>query len=178
MRFFNGLVRMFQGKPVFENPTQTPDPNQASVPGQPVAENTAPAEPATDRFGSPVDARGYKIIPEVELINLKTNRNGDQQVVTAWAVNKSDQEIRVDYTRILSQKLDINRQLGPGQSHEVVIYRGKTPMHDNDDDAEMVFRLMSNTDAFQRRYRVEFHRENDGGFLVEELHIDGPVKDI
>lgn len=124
------------------------------------------------------DERGLKIIPEIEVKNVRSNRNGDRLRVTAWIENKSDQQIRVDGTRLLDQSRTQNRFLDPRASYEFVFYEGSIPSDDNRTKAEIIYRLQVNGDQFMERYRVEYDPESDGKHMVTDLIDEGPVRDI
>lgn len=164
MGFFQGLGRLIAGKPVFEAPDDTSTANQATT-----------EQPESHRF---VNEHGYKIIPEIEITHLESHVDDKTMTVTAWATNTSAERIRIDHAVILSQKQTIMRELAPGQGHEIQLYDGPVATNEHDSRAELVFRLLANDDIFDIVYFVEFAREADGHFIVEELHPDNPTRDI
>ena len=166
MGFLDGFGRFIAGKPVFQD--------GESVNSEPVAK-----EPRhqTDSFGTLLDEHGYKIIPEIEVDDVRTRRNGDEMEVTAWVSNKSEQQVRIDYCLMVGQKRVLNYELTPHQAHELVLYDGHIPNNNAYHRAELIFRL-SNGDQFDCVYYVTYHEDRDGKFLVNELHNDGPVRDI
>ena len=72
MGFFDGIGRLLQGKPVFQDTGAQPD--------RPTGEDTRPLK-------TPVDDRGYKIIPELRVEHCRTSFNGNATQVTAWVTN-------------------------------------------------------------------------------------------
>lgn len=153
------------GKPLGPQPE-----NQSS---QPTPTNT----PQTSN--GIVDERGRKIIPDIEVKKVRSDRRGDKMTVRGWVVNNSpDQIIRIDTTRLLKQKNQHYQEIGPNNSEELVLYDGDTPFNDNEKYAEIEYRLKQNNDVFMERYLVEYDLQSDGARLVEELHDDGPVRDI
>lgn len=162
MGFFSELGKAFMGKPM--GPEGSPQ--QAN-------------DPKTVRQQQGVhDERGHKIIPEIEVKNVRSNRNGDRLRVTAWIQNNSDQQIRIDDTRLIDQSRTQNRFLDPRASYEFVFYEGSIPEDDNRTKGEIIYRLQVNGDQFMERYRVEYDPESDGKHVVTDLVDEGPVRDI
>lgn len=124
------------------------------------------------------DEHGLKIIPEIEVKNVRSHRNGDRLRVTAWIANNSDQPIRIDATRVLDQSRTQNRFLNPRASYEHVLYEGEIPDDDNKTKGQITYRLQVNNDVFMENYRVEYNLESDGKQTVTDLIDEGPVRDI
>lgn len=163
MGFLSGLGRLVAGKPVFEAPQTTSDNNQT---------------PSTPQHTF-VDEHGYKIVPKIELAHLTTHPfGGDKITVTAWATNRSNEPIRLDAAMALSQKSTIMRELTPGQGHEIELYRGPAPLHEHDSRVELIFRILANNDLFKCIYFAEFNRQSNGQFFINQLHENGPTRDI
>ena len=163
MGFLSELGKAFMGKPL-----------------GPAGETSQSVSASTPAQGNGVtDVSGRKIIPDVSVRNLRSQRSGDKMLVKAWVFNQSlDQIIRIDMTHVMGQKRTQNQEINPGSSRELTIYDGPVAKHDKDDDAHITYRLKVNGDVFMENYHVEFNRESDGTFTVEELHDDGPVRDI
>jgi len=125
-----------------------------------------------------LDERGLKIIPEIEVKNVRSHRNGNRLRVTGWIANASDQIIRIDVTRVLDQQRTQNRFLNPRDSHEHVLYEGEIPDDDNKTKGHITYRLQVNGDVFMENYRVEFDVESDGKHIVTDLVDEGPTRDI
>lgn len=124
------------------------------------------------------DERGLKIIPEIEVKNVRSHRNGNRLRVTAWIANNSDQPIRIDTTRVLDQSRTQNRFLNPRASYEHVLYEGEIPDDDNRTKGQIAYRLQINNDVFMENYRVEYDLESDGKHVVTDMIDEGPVRDI
>jgi hypothetical protein len=162
MGFLGELGKAFMGKPLGPQPE-----NQS-------AQSTTP-----QTSNGIVDASGRKIIPNIHVKNIKSYRQGsDKLLVKGWVFNESaDQIIRVDNSYLLKQKRTQNQEIGPGSSRELTLYDGPA-LHDDEHHAQITYRLRANGDVFMENYHIEYSRESDGTFLVEELHDDGPVRDI
>lgn len=164
MGFWQGLGRLASGKPVFQDDTGL------AVPPA----NTPPAAVAP----ALVDAHGYKIIPTIELTHLTSHLSGDTLTITAWTANRSDQRIRIDSFEMLGSKRIIRRELDPAQAHELTLYQGPVPHEDHHTRAQLEFCLLVDDDLFELIYYIKFRREPGGTYLVDELRLDGPPRDI
>lgn len=167
MGFWKALGRMAQGKPVFEVPTE-------SIPSQPTtsASDQAAADPLHD-------ARGNKIIPTIKIEHCKTHHLGAAIEVRAWVVNTSATEIELEKIEMLGQDHNVDRRLSPGRSHEVILYKGPAPTHDNEHDAWIHYKITANGDYFRADYRIEYNQESDGTYSVETLHPENyGVRDL
>jgi hypothetical protein len=168
MGFLSELGKAFMGQPLGP---QKPE-NSVQSGEQPAV--------MRDMNGSVVDERGRKIIPDIDFKNLRSRRQGggNELIVVAFVVNTSDHPIRINYSYLLKQKRQHNQQLRAGESRELILYKGQTPDNENENKAHIAYQLQVNGDVFQEQYRVEYHRESDGKYLVSELIDDGPIRDI
>lgn len=159
-----------QGQPVFED-EQAP---HSDVPSAPSSETPSKQSPL-------VDDHGYKNIPHISLEHVKARRSGDDMTVTGWITNHSDFSVRIDHLTVLGKKQVFQRELDPKRGKKdfgPVIYSGPVARDEHASHAELVFRIMENGDLFKIVYHVEFNRESDGKFVIEEFHEDDPVRDI
>lgn len=168
MGFLEGLSRFLSGKPVFQAGSDSGEPNKIN----------AQATPSVDPTKTPVNADGYKIIPKLEVSHVQTRRNDQEMTTTVWVNNASDQKIRVEYSYVLGQKQQFNRDLEPGAGYEITVYRGSVATDERGDKAQIVYKLVASDDLFQGDYFVEFARESDGVYLPEEFHEEGPIRDV
>lgn len=165
MGFFSDLGKVLVGKPLGQ-PPQPPT-------NQPMA---APM-PARQASGI-VDDRGRKVIPHIDLKDLRSHRNNDRFLVTAWVRNESEQRIRIDDTYLLKQKRSQHMELAPGQSHELRLYDGPLLDNENEHQAWITYRLMVNGDVFMENFRIRYTLEHDGKHMVSDLIGDGPIRDM
>ncbi len=178
MGFFDGLRRMIQGEPIFTN-----EPKQASRndydDDDPWKKDDVPSQDTENSVESPfVDEKGRKIIPEIRLEHCKSHRNGPTMMVTAWATNTGDVEVELDKVEILGVKYEIDRFLDPGKAHEVTLYKGPVPMNESYHEAILQYRIVKNGDYFAAHFMVEYNRESDGVYTVEELHPERIIRDV
>lgn len=172
MGFLSDLGNAFMGKPL-----QPPVDDKAPA-DQPQEQSTEPAQTLEQQQGVH-DERGFKIIPKIDFKDLRSQRQGtDRLIVKAWVLNDSDQLIRIDTSYVLKQKRTHNQQINPRDSREITLYEGEIPDNDNENSAQIAYRLQVNGDVFMENYRVDYYRESDGKFVVSNLIDDGPVRDI
>jgi hypothetical protein len=170
MGFLNELGKAFMGKPL--GPAGSGD-TQSSQSNQPTPANTSQAGNGI------LNERGLKIIPDIDVRNLKSYLQGDKLIVKAWVFNESpDQIIRVDTSYLLKQKRTHNQEINPKNSREITLYDGPAPTNENERQAQIAYRLKANGDVFMESYRIDYGLESDGKRIIEELHDDGPIRDI
>lgn len=174
MGFLDGLGRFVAGKPVFQND----DGKHVDANDSDPTLNSSTETVQQDPNKTPVDSRGYKIIPEIEVSNLKTARNGGTMRSTLWITNNSDEEIMIESVSVGGQKQNLNWKIGPRSGSEVMIYDGKVKQNDNEYQADIIYRLVRSDDRFQNDYSVEYYSESDGAYMIEEFQPDGPTRDI
>lgn len=122
---------------------------------------------------------GHKVHPEVRITNLKTSRNGDRMETYAYLRNESPFEIEARSIRLMNQTSPLRVVIPAGRTsrNQVKIYSGKIAYDDNENDAHLDFFIKSNGDYFQQEFDVEFDRQSDGAYLIEELHAEDHVRD-
>lgn len=169
MGFWGSLGKIVAGKPVYDD---------TSVRDRlyPSSEDTqASAQPPKSTF---IDANGNKIVPEVSFKRLKAHANGSRVTVRAWATNDSQFELELTKIELLGQHRDIRRRLRPSESHEVIVYDGAVRTHDHDRHARLYYKIHQNDDLFLADYEIEYHRESNGTYTLEDLHRDNGPRDI
>ena len=153
------------------------------IKGEPVFDATSSDEKSTSQQSHTSDPTrtesGHKVHPEVRITNLKTSRNGDRMEVYAYIRNESPFEIEVRRVRLMNQTSPLRVVISAGGTsrNQVKIYSGKIPYDDNENDAHLDFCITSNGDYFQQEFDVEFDRQSDGAYLIEELHAEDHVRD-
>lgn len=165
MGFFSDLGKALVGKPLGQ-PPQIPTNQPMAMPGP------------TRQSSGIVDDKGRKVIPHIDLKDLRSHRNGSRFIVTTWVVNQSDQRIRIDDTYLVKQKRSPHLELAPGQSHELRLYDGPVLDNENEHQAWITYRLMVNGDVFMENFRIHYVLEHDGKHTVGDLTSDGPIRDM
>lgn len=162
MPIFETFKRIFQGKPPFEAPTsegQSQQPTQQSQPQAP----TAP--------------RGPKVIPEVEIERTTYRTNGAQMQVTCIIQNNSQGNIELDKIRLLGTSLELDSFLRPGEERQYNVYNGNRPQSNNYHIAELYYRDASG-DYFCADHIIEYEKEADNTYVITEMRIQRPIRDI
>ncbi|MNQ06400.1 hypothetical protein D3C85_191520 [compost metagenome] len=178
MGFFEGLGKMFQGKPLFEDHSDHKSQvDPGDDPWRKDAESAA-KESTTPEASLLVDEKGRKIIPEIRLERCKSYVNGNEMMVTAWATNAGNVEVELDKIEILGMRYELDRFLSPGKGHEVTLYKGPVTMDDSHDEATLHYKIVENGDYFAAEFMIEYNRESNGVYVVEELHPESVVRDI
>ncbi|MDB5165428.1 MAG: hypothetical protein JWM00_318 [Candidatus Saccharibacteria bacterium] len=125
-----------------------------------------------------IDSNGNKIVPEVSFKHFKSHIDGSQVKTWAWAVNDSPFELELVKTELLGHHQDIHRRLRPQESHEVMVYAGPTITNDHDHHAHLYYKIYENSDNFLAEYAVEFNRESNGTFTLEQFHRTYQPRDV
>lgn len=172
MGFWQGMMKMVQGKPVFEDPntsqsTGTSQPSTYSDTME-AQQTPAPAPAAAPPQHQVVEPP--KVTPTIDLKHSKTHIMDDHIEVTAWVTNTSSVDIEVDKCVIVDTKMEIDRRLSPGQAHEVILYRGSKPKTDHIHRANIFYRSVRENEYYRMDFSVEYNREPDGLFTIEDLH--------
>lgn len=178
MGMWDFVRKMAEGKPVFEPSDEaksTSGPPSSEAPVQRIEVTPAPAPPVASPL---VDDQGRKMIPQLTMAHCRSHVNGGQLEVTAWITNTSAVAVRIAEIVLLGSKTHIDRDLAPGEAHEVVLYRGSAPKDDTAHKAELYYKIKENGDNFCADYMIEYYRESNGAWLVEELHPERIVRDV
>lgn len=169
MGFWNGFIKMAQGKPVFDAAGGRDGQGQ-------------PASPATNAnassTASATDVSGYKIIPEISLEHCKSHLSGSEMEVTVWVTNRSTVELELDKMVMLGMTMQLDRFLAPGEARELRLYKGKTPTDDNYHTANLYYKQVSSGDYFCADYTIGYNYDSEGFYEVKELHPIRPVRDV
>ena len=168
MGFWHGLGNILGGRPVFDESRD----DMAQLRHEESPHDTK------DHKTSFVDEHGNKIVPEVSFKHFKSHVDGSRVKTWAWAVNDSPFELELVKTELLGHHQAIHRRLKPGESHEVMVYVGQVISHEHDHHAHLYYKIHENDDLFLAEYTIEFHRESNGTFMIEEFHRTYKPRDI
>lgn len=160
MGFLDGLGKFIAGKPVFDE-TNAPTGHQPS-----------------NSTSTPVDASGQKVIPRIEVTDVKTSHHDGHMITELWIDNASNEMVRIDTITMLGQKVTHNNHIEPGKSEQFVVYKGNAPTNDYNDEARITFRLERANDYFENKYFVKLGIESEGIYIIDDVRQDGPTRDI
>lgn len=162
MSFWSGLSKLIQGKPVFEVPSEgASNENVSGV-----------------RKSELIDGSGRKVTPQLRVEHCKSYVNGDTMQTMAWLVNNSAYAVKVDKVVLMGSTTHVDRHLDSGEGHQVQLYSGPVAASDHDHKASVYCTIVENGDYFRTDYMVEYNRESNGTYTVEELHAEPAVFDI
>jgi hypothetical protein len=169
MGLLDGLRKMIQGKPVFEDSNQSQSDMTVKAMDQFDSMVATPTNQSPENVH--VEApQQTKVTPTFDLRHCQTHVNGDTIMVTIWATNTSPVDIEIDKCVLLDTKTEIDRRLSPGQAHEITLYKGPAPKTDHAHTANIFYRSIRENEYFRVDFMVEYNREHDGSFTVEDLH--------
>ena len=155
MGFFDVLKNVASGKPGFETPS---DLSSSSNQNQP-----EPSQPAQS---------GPKTIPPVRIERTECHNSGSNMRVECVIQNDSQKSLFFDRIFLLNTKVELDRELQPGQEWEFTVYDGPRPSHQNYTQAKLEFRDNTN-DYFASLFTVDYRPEQDGTYSIERLHPAG-----
>lgn len=165
MGFLDGLRKMIQGKPVFEDPTS------AEVAAQNRDQfDTAVTSTPSQSVKPEVPRQLAHVPPTFDLQHCETHVDGNTMTVTIWVTNTSAVDIEIDKCVILDTKTEIDRRLSPGQAHEITLYKGTIPTTDHAHKANIFYKSIRENEYFRVDFMVEYDRQPDGSYAVEDLH--------
>lgn len=167
MGFFDGLRKMIQGKPVFEDPNPPQTDRPVTARDQFDTQVATPAVPPPAKVLTPQQT---KVTPTFDLRHCQTHIDGDNITVTIWVTNASSVDIEIDKCVMLDTKTEIDRRLSPGQAHEVILYKGQIPKTDHAHQANIFYKSIRENEYFRVDFMVEYTRQSDGTYIVEDLH--------
>ena len=164
MGFFDTLGKMINGEPVFDSQSSQPQtPQPATTPGM-------AADPTRSETG-------HKLHPDMRVSRVKTSRNGDKMTSYSWVQNNSPYAVVLKKFYVMGQGVAMNYVLTPGQGREVKVYDGRIATSEHDAHAYLDIMIEQNGDYFQQEFHVEFDRQADGAYLIEEFHPEAHVRD-
>lgn len=166
MSFLGDLAKVLTGRPLGAK-----QPKQVMLPGQ-----IPPVPPVPTQGNGLLDDHGLRIIPKIEIEQLRPHRSGDRLSVTAYVKNLSDQQLRIESITILKQTNTFRQILAPQESHQLKLYDGPAPHNEDEHQARITYRLQLSQDAFQAVYRIGYHYDSDGTREISQLYPDGPVR--
>lgn len=153
---FAVLGRILSGKPAFEDHSNalsakqvTSNPHEGSV--------------------KYVDDDGIKIFPKVYIqeVNFHVSRNHAELWVDV--LNDSNYQIHVDKIRLLGRTTELDFNLEPGSSQNLLAYRGETITEKPDSRAELWYKIIDNNDFFMNRHTMIYRLNPDGTYSIDSF---------
>jgi len=167
MGIFGAIGKVLSGKPVFtpqDQNTQQPDFGRQTGLGQ--------AEPQLNQAAG-------KVIPNVQFGRIENHWDGGRQDVYADAGNDSPVPIFLDWVNMCGAKRQLDFQLRPGESRQLLIYSGPRFANRPGGYVEVQYRTSQDGDYFMNYHEIRSEQEGgEVGFRVTEILQRGPVKDL
>ncbi len=190
MSFWKAMGRMIAGQPVYQQtdkPVESardedaknwqegilPDDSDHVQPGDDVTQDVKPQDTAPF-----TTQNGQKIIPEIRVGRCETHLSGDN--IELWIVikNTSEVEIMLDKIVMLGRTTELDRFMKPSEDREFMVYRGPKLKNGSYTKAQIMYKLVATGDYFCADQEVRYHVESDGDYVVDELHLIHPIRDI
>lgn len=178
MGFFDAAKKILNGQPVFEDPNGEASTVNSRQAGQAQSSVPLPPPAETISYGSRKDNRGQKIVPETEVIEVETHESGMDMEVWATIKNTASFPVFLDKSVVLGQKIELDRELRPGEQHEVRVFRGPRPTNEGYKRAELYYRDQGSGDYFLANHQIEYRYQNDGTRTIRALRLIRPIKDV
>jgi hypothetical protein len=184
MGFFEGLKRMANGEPVFQEGDANKgwndkDGKERDVPQDPDQQSAQPqAQQPQGRVDGVVKGQA-STFPVVVVKRTRTQNSGSNQTVYCSIVNRSNVAVEVEEIHLAGSSRRLGGYLRPGEEREWLCYSGPRSKYENNKEASLDYKVDETKDYFQSIYDVEYQFEQaDGTYSVEELHYRAPIRDI
>ena len=166
MGFFDVLKNLADGKPPFEVP---PEDGRAVNANQ----QHQPEQHKEDKM-----FQGPKVIPEVEIERTVSKVDSGKGVQVQCIIqNNSDGTIELDKIRLLGTTRELDIFLKPGEERECTVYQGPRPTNMNHHVAELCYKDQTG-DYFCADHQIEYDDEGDGTFILTDMNLRRPIRDI
>lgn len=163
MGFFRSLGKMLTGKPVYSPQDQnTPQQGQPGI-DHPV---TQPGQPAA------------KVIPVVRMGRIENQVDGPRLAIYTDIRNDSAVPIFLDHVILCGTLQQLDTQLRAGEVRQLLVYSGPLLQNQPSGYVEVHYRTAETADYFVDYHEIHSHQEEDRGFIITELLLRGPVKDL
>lgn len=180
MGFWDIAKRMIQGKPVFEVPAdyQKQQDDWGDVPQDDPSPVNESQQGERVHRNQRVDAHGYKVVPEVEIIRVEPRQSGEFIEVWVTIRNQSQYPVFLDKSYIFGVKQELDYPLPAGGQREFSVYRGKQLTHDSYKYAELYYRDEGSGDYFCAAHMIHYEHGSDGIYDIVDMKLVRPIKDV
>ncbi|HSX05637.1 MAG TPA: hypothetical protein VLF69_04170 [Candidatus Saccharimonadales bacterium] len=159
MGFFGALGKILAGKPVYgpEAGTSTSAGSRGVQPGAGQPEN--------------------KMVPVVRLGRIKAEPNDGHTEVWADVRNESSVPVRIKRIHLLGATRELNEDVRPGDTRELLLYKGPSPQNDAARTADVEY-CNEAGNYFSAHHEVRYHQEPNGQWEVSEFILRLPIQDL
>ncbi len=184
------LKKMIVGEPIFDQ--QNKQKNDWDVDQNPTADFAEERDAKREKIenqkiiakeqqsnlNSLHDSRGYKKIPQCEVIRTRSVMSGKNMDVWATIYNPSERPLELDKILVMGNKLELDYPLQSRSQREFRIFRGVRPKHESYKKAELYYKDIPTGDYFRADHLIDYKQEKDGTVTVRALEFISPVVDV
>lgn len=173
MSFFDAFSRLLQGKVPYEPEPDDTLEESSSIEDPYKDKESSQQEPSKPTSPDDTIVKGNEhTFPRITIKKTIPRMDSTRQKVYCWIRNDFHGEIELDKIVILDKKREIDTYLRPGQEKEVLIYDGPKFDHEpHNEEAHIDYRTKHKGDYFRIEYHVEYNRNADGTYNIEDLHF-------
>ncbi len=172
MTFFNGLIRMLQGKPVFDSQNQKPANGLSHTPTADHADSPAEAIPA-----STVQKNNPATFPTVHIVRTQTKIHGAGIHIYCYFQNAWNDELELGKLRFINTTHDLHFHLHPHDTREVLVYDGPALEREQGREALLDYQTKSG-DYFEAVYDIRYAHTSHDTYEITDMHLRSPIRDI
>lgn len=109
---------------------------------------------------------------------IESQWNGPGLNLYVDTVNESPVQIFVDWVNLMGTKRQLDVQLRPGQTRQLLLYSGPRFQNRPEGYVEVQYRTVQDGDYFMNYHEIRSEQEGERGWRVTEILQRGPVKDL
>lgn len=168
--FFEGLRRMFAGKPIF-------DPNDDARDPQNPREGEVPVlnEPQVQSRIRKGDAHSF---PVAYVTRTTCHVNGTHLDVYCHIRNNWPEQLFLDKIRLMDTTRELDTFLRPNEEREFLVYRGPQLTRQPSGQALLDYKTTHEGDYFQALHDVTYSLRPDKTFTIAAIRLHPPIRDI
>ena len=148
------LGRILSGKPAFENESNIPMGSGDKAGG---------LEPKY------IDEEGSKIFPKVYIKDVNFQGNDSRAELWVDVINDSPYQIHLDKISLLGRTMELDYNILPGGTKQLLAYRGETIKNQPDSRAELWYKIIDNDDYFMNRHTMIYQADASGIYSIERF---------
>lgn len=168
--FFESLLRMFKGEPVF-NPNDGKEPlSQGKPPEHLVEQSQQQAEQTA--------TKGPKLLPQVMIERWQVVEEGGGLHAEFLIKNYSKVPVVLQRIELLGTRDELGRQLDPGEEYEYVFEMHQRPKDQSVRECRVYFKGEYEGDYFCSVHNVEFEKLPDNTYNILRFRFVPPIRDV
>lgn len=172
MTFFNGLLRMLQGKPIFDAQNQKPANGLSHTPPANATHSTEQAVPQ-----SSIQKNNPATFPTVHIVRTQTKIHGAGIQIYCYFQNAWNEELELGKLRFINSAHDLHFHLHPHNTREVLVYDGPALDREMGREALLDYKTKAG-DYFEAVYDIRYSRTSHNTYEITEMRLRLPIRDI